>query len=435
LIGLGGWLLFMAKPPVAAFLALLVLIWAFLHGYFRTKGLLIAIILSISLTIITAINIEGSLYNFYMRYQKSIMEGVILESHKYLIVNDFRAFIRYFSGNMLYMSILLLMFGYLICYYLVLDKIKNLIKIIIINIVLISIYMIFLAPYYYLNLYKGLIIVFMPIGSIIYCLLKTANGVSKTTNKFFIGWCIFFLCVVFSYSIGANSGIIIKTSYVAFFIFLGILIAISKFLIETKLLKYIICITIIAQLIVFSLILTTWAYPYRQPSPLWYNNIEINIPNGGNKLLVSDRIANFVKRLYLISEFGDFKNDTPVFDLTGNLPGVAFLLNGSAPVTPWLMSSYKGSDIYTNMVIKSVPCSILQNSWFFYDNNNAFKNYNINIINNAGVDLKSYAVIGSIKSLSIISFENVYFDLTFLKQSRLTASSDQFCLRTRGAER
>jgi hypothetical protein len=440
LVGLSGWLLFMAKPPVAAFLAILTLAWAFLYGYIRTKGFFISILLSMTLTVITAYMIEGSLYNFYMRYKLSIYDGIILKSHDQFIYFGIVNFLKFLYKSLsnykiiLFITILFIT-GNLLSYCILTRHNQLLIAINIIVIVLLVVIRPIFGLYKFLDLYGGFLIIIIPIGSIISSINMININFSIEKYKFSIGWFILLISIAFSYGLGSNNGLIITLSYASFFLFLGLLIIISKLFANKKLLLYIFCLSMITQIILVNLLNETWSRPYRHSSPLWYNHFEIDIPKGGPKLLVSFDVSNFITRLYLLSDYSDFKNDTPVFDLTGSLPGVAYLLNGSTPGTPWLMSSYEGSEKYANMVIKNVPCSILQNSWLFYDNNNVFKNFKIDTLNNSGIDLKNYIVIGSIKSISIMSFKNIYFDLTFLKQTRLNASSNQFCLRARGAEK
>jgi hypothetical protein len=190
-------------------------------------------------------------------------------------------------------------------------------------------------------------------------------------------------------------------------------------------------ITLVSQFILFSLITSSWHVPFNQLAPLYYNKTIADIPKGGSNLLVSNPNANFIRDLYSLADKGGFKNGTPIIDLTGRLPAVAYLLRGLASETPWLLSQYSGSNKYFIMLMKRIPCDLLENSWIFYDKNNVFNNYNIDVINSAGIDLNNYINIGSVKGNLNVRDVISSSDITILKPDKYAKSRTQFCLKAR----
>ncbi|MDR1042158.1 MAG: hypothetical protein LBR80_18720 [Deltaproteobacteria bacterium] len=75
MIGAGGWLCFMAKPPTAAALGILVLVWGIFAKSYRPPWIVLAVWTALALCLLSAWLIDGSPQEFVSRYGLWIQES------------------------------------------------------------------------------------------------------------------------------------------------------------------------------------------------------------------------------------------------------------------------------------------------------------------------------------------------------------------------
>ena len=78
LIGVGGWMAFLAKPTTAAALGVVVLVYLAWSGKLRLGGFAITVLVAVALCVITAFAIDGSLLRFADRLLAASKQGRLL---------------------------------------------------------------------------------------------------------------------------------------------------------------------------------------------------------------------------------------------------------------------------------------------------------------------------------------------------------------------
>ena len=102
--------------------------------------------------------------------------------------------------------------------------------------------------------------------------------------------------------------------------------------------------------------------PYRQPGPIWAASVSTRIGADG-QLGLDGSTAREVSSLQKAAAREGFRARTPLIDLTGESPGAAVVLGASAPGAPWLIGGYPGSDAYAARLLGRASCVELAHAW------------------------------------------------------------------------
>ena len=116
-----------------------------------------------------------------------------------------------------------------------------------------------------------------------------------------------------------------------------------------------------AQLILVAALSTGMESPYRQPQPLRLNASPLTV--GNSSVRVDAKLANYISALSQASAEHGFTRGTLLIDLTGHYPGTAYLLGATPLGTPWLMGGYPGSEDFLRSILQQASCEQLAHSW------------------------------------------------------------------------
>ena len=104
--------------------------------------------------------------------------------------------------------------------------------------------------------------------------------------------------------------------------------------------------------------------PYRQDAPVWAMREAVALPAASAQpLLVSESMARYVRDLRALAAAAGYQPGMPIIDLTGRTPGAVYALAGRAPVFPWLLSTYEGSNPAAAYVLSLWPTEALREAW------------------------------------------------------------------------
>ena len=104
------------------------------------------------------------------------------------------------------------------------------------------------------------------------------------------------------------------------------------------------------------------ATPYRQATPIHAQNDRVTSGPLAT-LRLSPETAAFARTLRERAAEAGFTPGTPVIDLSGELPGVVVLLEGRAPVTPWILGGYDQSDWLLRFAVDNTPAEVRERAW------------------------------------------------------------------------
>ena len=103
-------------------------------------------------------------------------------------------------------------------------------------------------------------------------------------------------------------------------------------------------------------------HPYRQDGPVWNYTTELTVASDST-LRVSQQTGDPINDLMAVAERAGLSPSTGVIDLTGHAPGLVYAL-GAVPVnSPWVPGGYPGSERLMHLTLARLSCEVLQSAW------------------------------------------------------------------------
>lgn len=119
----------------------------------------------------------------------------------------------------------------------------------------------------------------------------------------------------------------------------------------------------VSQLITIAVASIAVNYPYRQARLPLSSQVVLPVGEAGSSLRLSRDLADYISTMRHVAQMGGFKPDTPLLDLTGQSPGVTVILGAKAIGQPWLLGGYPGSRSYVEVALERVPCEDIAGAW------------------------------------------------------------------------
>jgi hypothetical protein len=367
-IGLGGWLTFMAKPSSALGLGMITLIYLTLSKQLQLRYLLISILTSFILLIISALLIDGSIILFFKRYIFSLELRKLMQS-SYGIDKIFRLDnfgLTYKIKFSIFFIFLILMF--VIWFEYKNHKLKNFFLIIITFLILVFTTMIiktsieFIPQFGRYRNYQIFGVIGACVFTGVYCIIS--NKIKITD----IQWSLIILLIAlpYVYAMGTGNNYWLIAGKVSFFwLLMGITVVIPTYF-NFKRLQFLITIALISHLVTSLNIKERMEKPYRYNEPLRLAKSEIYTTNK-HALKISDEFSRYIEDARKITNQSGFKTNTPVIDLSGQSPGLLYLIGAKSIGRAWTIGGYKGSLQRAKAEYKLVNCNDLANSWVIYE--------------------------------------------------------------------
>jgi MFS family permease len=396
----GVYLSFMAKPQTSIALILLVIMWSIISSKFSWKGLISAAIVSFTLLLITTFWIDGSPIAFIERFLEAIKRESLADQHELIT-----PFIFSISTILNILTIRLILTALLICIYaLIIDKIRDKYS----N--RLAFYLIFAAiPGYFIYLiiypsykfysYYGTFIILAPTTGLIITELFQKKYKSIVNNKHFGILCILFGMFAISYGLGSSNDISIMLALSSFYILLGILFLFAKLCPIESFQSRLTIIASFTFIISIAINHMSFAFPYRQPRPIWANNVKINIQEGSGELILPQFIAKYIDDLHKVAKITNLIPDTPMIDLSGRLPGTLYVLNSFIPKSSWIISGINNRNKYASYIFSTIPCEDITKSWLLIDDDVYEIPFDPMILKESGIDANTdYELVAVIKN-------------------------------------
>jgi len=106
--------------------------------------------------------------------------------------------------------------------------------------------------------------------------------------------------------------------------------------------------------------------PYYQVRPLRESHQRVEIGKPGSGLLLFDELAAYANRAKLAAARAGFVRGTPVIDLTGHSPGVLYTIDATNTGQPWIVGNfpgYTGGDRLAEAALRKASCEELADAW------------------------------------------------------------------------
>jgi hypothetical protein len=102
---------------------------------------------------------------------------------------------------------------------------------------------------------------------------------------------------------------------------------------------------------------------YRQDSYIWDMDRRTSIRFGAETVLLTDNYSEAFTALQNAALDNGMQADMPIIDMTGNSPGLVYVLNGRAYAYPWMAGDYEGSEELARMTLSYWSDDLIKEAW------------------------------------------------------------------------
>lgn len=398
LISLGGWIVFMAKPTTALILGMCVVSYLLFVKKFILRMFIFSIFIALSLLLISALLMDGSILNFIERLRlgsefAKLMDGGHVLS-RILRVDVFRL------GKKFHIFLLSVFSTLLLTIWCMLHKDK---KIKLIGLFISSAGFIFIGAltlgliHYTADLgrFQGMLIfgiVFAIIGStLILSDIKLLKNISKSE------WAtaLLFIIMPHIYAFGTNVNYWELGSMVAIFWLLAGITLLKPLFQKNPPATVILPVIIATQAVTALLLQTAIEQPRRQPQPLRLNSFSLEIAPQKSKLVLSQGYFEYMQAALTVAENAKFQPNTPVIDLSGQSPGILYAIGAKNIGHPWTLGGYPGSLYFVKAGLSHFSCQDIANAWVLYESDGPRKISNELMLNVGSSFPNDYECMGT----------------------------------------
>jgi hypothetical protein len=392
-MGIGGWVLCMAKPTSAALLCIFIFAGLQLAHKLNVRLMLMSLGLALSLLLFSAIAIDNSLQQYINRlksgadYLRLLGGGHSLE--KVFRLDNFKL------GSRDKVALVLFAAAAAAASLLLITTAHKHFKIAgaVICLVLVSLVLVLTTDVhhsdYNLGDFRGLIIWAIPLATCLtsYIHFKRANF-SSTTRK---NWVLILVLITlpYSFAFGTNNNYWQAASAAGVFWVLAGLVLLVPTYAEKKTWLLFIPIVLIAQSIIALLLSINISAPYRQDQALRLHSHPTTVGRPDSVLILSRAFSEYITSAIDQATKAGFKAQTPVIDMTGQSAGILYALQAQSIGQAWIIGGYPGSLKLATEALKSIECKTLASAWLLVEPNGP-RSISGELLVNFGMDLKSH---------------------------------------------
>lgn len=370
-IGVGGWLVFMAKPSSAVTLGAFAFVYILFARKFELGLVALAVLSSLTLFLISGFIIDGSVIVFIERLLLGIDFGFLLDKgdnfSKILRIDNFE-FNRFEHFVFVVITSTIAIFaawtGRTILVYISVAMSLILTFLIIVIIFVDGPFINDIGKYSKI-LILGTTLSAAAFAIVLVCLKKEIN-----ITKSQWGLTGFFIVMPHIYAIGTTSNYWKRGGEAAIFWLLpGIILLRPLILRHSKNLHILVPLVFISQLLAVSILKNGMDLPYRQNQAYRHNTATVNIGPNNSKLILSKDVAEQLKTVTDVAHSAHFEPGIPMIDLTGQSPGILYTLGAESIGLPWLLGNYTGSLDLAKAALNETSCEKISLAWLLIEPN------------------------------------------------------------------
>ncbi len=370
LIGMGGWLAFMAKPSTALGLAIGVFLYLILACKFSIRLLLLSIGTALILLVISALWIDGSVYIFIDRLRTGIEFASYLGGghtlNEIIRLDDFQLnnaenlSIKIFGG---------VTFGAMWCAYS--EKFLGKAVTTTISVFLLAAIVAVMTGFTHkvveFGRFQDLIFWSLTFAAVAFGLTSLRRSTRQFIHPTHWAIALLFLVMPYFYAFGTNSNYWQAEGAAAIFWILAGVVLLAPLATAQKNWEFVLPMALATPLITGLLLQTGLENPYRQPQPLRLNShvVELGTPN--SNLVLSEETAEYLNNAKKAAHRAGFKSATPVIDLSGQSPGILYALQAKSIAQAWMIGGYPGSKKRLTEALARVSCAQLSDAWILIE--------------------------------------------------------------------
>jgi hypothetical protein len=430
IIGIAGWMAFMAKPTTALALGSCMVCYLILAGKLNIRGIVMSIVIAVILLACSAWIIDGSITVFVKRLSDAVELAKVMQGgHAWSDVFRWDSF--KFSGLeriVLSFATLFMFVASLLASYTRPPQ-KHLTMGIVVS--LAGIVLGIIAGLFFPPLsrapFQGLQVWAAPMGGLLAAAVVFRRKLLSAISKKDLALALCFMVFPHVYAFGTNDNYWGSASVVGFFWVMSGVALLCAYLAMERAWRIILQVAIGAQVIMVASLYVGMEHPYRQMRPLRLNTNVVEIGSNNSRLVLNQDVATYLVELRRTATGGGFKSDMPMIDLTGHFPGALFALDAKAIGQAWIVGGYPGSETRATLVFDRVSCQELLAAWVLTEPS-GIRKLSDQILWRYGLDLqRDYIEVGRLhapKGEYSVSYEQVMYRPAKLSQEA-NASCEQ----------
>lgn len=446
LIGVGGWLAFMAKPTTAAALCFCTAFYLLVAGKLNVRLLAASIATAGLLLAVSAVAIDGSVSAFIDRLQAGLHQAEQMggghQSSRLLRLENLtlgtKATLILTTASFLFFSVSFL------------PHMKQRIFVnawYIFSIALsVPIFLIGFGIYHTVMVagdFQHLVIWATPCAALLLGFsLSGLSGIAKIDRP---QWALAITLAIFPYAFAFGT----SNNYWYFAGLVSVLWVIAGLIVfaassnNRNLTRSLITLGLATQFLTAMLMLSGLEGPYYQPAPIRTMNTRVVLGEKKSTLLLSDTYAHYISAMIDLANRSGFRSGTPMIDLTGHSPGVLFAIGASSTGLPWIIGdysktsgfAYSGSEKNAFEALTATSCDELGAAWILTEPDGPVA-LSPKVLAAYGADLSiDYETVGYVDTAPIVGGFKDTKKQYMLKPKRSLESAARLCIDAKEKEK
>lgn len=368
LVGVGGWLSFMAKPSTTIALGVLVLLFWSLARRLSLRGLLISASTATALLLASALWIDGSIVTFANRLASGLQAaGHLGGGHSVSNVVRMDSFELTSPARMLIITLTALA-----CASAVLLNGKWFVWRFL-GIVLLgsmgALALFWTAGVFERQLdlgkFQRMLYASIPLAVLLIIIARWPNN-SDRRWPFQSSRVLLLLALPvlsYAFAFGTNGNYWFTGSFAAYFWLMPALVLTTSGNAQHDPLLSLAPLIFAGQMITVLMLQSGMEQPYRQAQALSLNERVVEFGERGSTLVLSDSYADYVVSARDSARAAGMVPGTPMIDLSGQSPGILYALKAPSMGLAWMLGGYPGSARLATLALASAPCEKLAHAW------------------------------------------------------------------------
>jgi len=428
LIGVAGWLSFMAKPTSAVALGIAIGVYAIVGQKVAVRLLLLSAGVALVLLVVSAWFIDGSIIGFAQRLLEAAKIYELVGAG-HTLSNVLRVDFLKLNPTQLKIYVVLVLFASFLLLAGRNGRSELISWIALIIVCGTAIFLLFAFGKSNENLkfvHHVHVSTIFAASAFIFAVLAFKDPSSAVRREGF-ALALLFFTFPYVYAIGTASNYWVVGSKAGIFWILSGISLLSVVAPRERQTVYFLSLIVPSQLVTVAVLIYGFEHPYRQPEPLRLSHATVSLGEGGSQLRVAQETAAYIEALRRIARENGFTLGDPLIDLTGRTPGAAVILGAKAVGQPWLPGGYRGSRAFAEAVLDSVSCDDIARAWVLTEPSGR-RALPSDVLTRYGLDLsRDFLVAGA-----LLSPERVYQQV-LLKPSHTREQGERACENRRDA--
>ncbi len=365
LLGLGGWLAFMAKPTTAMALSVCVGLYLLLASKLNARLILFSVGIALAALIVSGLAIDDSLIKFVGRLRTaSEFYGYLDGGHSLAKSIRFDRF--HLRGRDQIFMIGATFAASLAAHFCVAERERS--KwfgfVLATGFLLIVLVVSFDGPVIpgELGPFQGLLICTVPLAAVMAAALQWQKYLpAMHTSPAMLA--MVFVALPYVYAFGTSNNYWQVSGNAGFFWLLAGLVWAGPILRAQGGWMFLAPLTLATQAMVSILVQTGTEAPYRQMQPLRLNSYSIRIGATTSTVTLSAPYGTYIADVVAATKRVGLQEGTPVIDMSGVSPGILYAMHATAIGQPWTVGGYPGSLKLASEALKRTSCKQVTTAW------------------------------------------------------------------------